>query len=76
MYKIPFCHEFNQVVTILNLFSSADESLNKIFNLKDFWKLETTGVRESLDLTDDDKVYTLEQFDKSLSFKDGRYHIQ
>ena len=64
--------QVNQAVTVLNLFSSADELLTKTPNLEDFWKLETIGIGDPLDLTDDDRA--LEQFNKSVCFKDGRYH--
>ena len=66
--------QVNQVVKVLNLFSSSDESLTKTPNLEDFWALETIGIGDPLVLTDDDKA--LKQFNKSLCFKDGRYLIQ
>ena len=46
--------QVNQVVKVLNLFSSFDESLTKTPNLEDFWALEIIGIGDPLVLTDDD----------------------
>jgi len=40
---------------------------------EDLWNLETIGIRESLDIANDDRA--LEHFNKSVCFEDGRYDI-
>jgi len=47
-----------------NLLSSSNASIMKNLNIEDFWKLETIGIGDSLDVIDDDKA--LEQFNKSI----------
>ena len=42
-------------------------------NIEDFWNLETLGIRDPLDLTNDDKA--LKQFNDSIRFTEGRYQI-
>ena len=41
---------------------------------EDFWRLETIGISDPLEITDDDKA--LETFNSSICFEDGRYQIQ
>jgi len=61
--------QINSTVPEMNLLSSSDASITKNLNIEDFWKLETIGIGDSLDVTDDDKA--LEQFNKSICYKDG-----
>ncbi|MCP4486607.1 MAG: hypothetical protein GY820_04700, partial [Gammaproteobacteria bacterium] len=42
--------------------------------LEDFWKLESIGIMDSPILNDDDVA--LEKFNKSVFYKDGRYHVK
>ena len=44
----------------MNLLSSADDPVTKNTDVEDLWNLETIGIVEPLDITDDDRA--LEQF--------------
>jgi len=70
--RISSCFVMTQInsnVPEMNLLSSSDASITKNLNIEDFWKLETIGIGDSLNVTDDDKA--LEQFNKSICYKDG-----
>ena len=47
---------FNCTVPEMNLLSSSDISVTKNPNIEDFWSLETIGITDSWDVTDDDKA--------------------
>ena len=57
----------------MSLLSSADDPVTKNPNVEDLWNLETIGIVEPVDITDDDRA--LEQFNKSVYFENGRYYI-
>ena len=46
--------QVNCTVPEINLLSSSDTSVTKNPNIEDFWSLETIGITDSLDVTDDD----------------------
>ena len=41
--------------------------------LEDFWKLETLGISEAVNVNDDDKA--LQKFNDTVRFEDGRYQV-
>ena len=41
--------------------------------LEDFWKLETLGISEPVNVNDDDKA--LQKFNDTVRFEDGRYQV-
>ena len=51
-----FVSRCQQVSTGVNLLSSADVSVMRNPNIEDFWSLETIGITDSSDVTDDDKA--------------------
>ena len=59
--------QVNCAVPTMNLLSSADDPVTKNPNVEDLWNLETIGIVEPLDITDDDRA--LEQFNKSVCFE-------
>ena len=65
--------QVNCAVPAMNLLSSADDPVTKNPNVEDLWNLETIGIVEPVDITDDDRA--LEQFNKSVCFENGRYYI-
>ena len=65
--------QVNCAVPAMNLLSSADDPVTKNLNVEDLWNLETIGIEEPVDITDDDRA--LEQFNKSVCFENGRYYI-
>ena len=74
--QVSTCFVMTQVnctVPEMNLLSSSDISVTKNPNIEDFWSLETIGITDSWDVTDDDKA--LEQFNELISFRDGRYQV-
>ena len=57
--QVSSCFVMTQVnctVPEMNLLSSSDTSVTKNPNIEDFWSLETIGITDSLDVTDDDKA--------------------
>ena len=52
--------QVNHTLSEVSLFSSSDDTITKSSNIEDFWRLETIGIGDSLDQTDDDRA--LEQF--------------
>ena len=66
--------QVNHMISEVSLFSSSDSSITKSPSIEDFWKLETIGITDLPDLTDDDVA--LEQFNNSICFKNGRYHVR
>ena len=65
--------QVNCAVPALNWSIPSDDSVTLNANIEDFWKLETLGIRDPLDLTNDDKA--LKWFNESICFTDGRYQI-
>ena len=65
--------QVNCLVTTVNLFSS-ENSITKNSSIEDFCRLETIGINDSPDLTDDDVA--LEQFNNSICFQKGRYYVR
>ena len=65
--------QVNCAVPAMNLLSSADDPVTKNPNVEDLWNLETIGIMEPVNITDDDRA--LEQFNKSVYFENGRYYI-
>ncbi|XP_065891574.1 uncharacterized protein [Dysidea avara] len=63
--------EVNKMLPEMSMVSCSDDSVTCI---EDFWRLETIGISDPLDITDDDKA--LERFNSSICFEDGRYQIQ
>ena len=59
--------------TILKELHSKHMGVAKMKALEDLWNLETIGIVEPLDITDDDRA--LEQFNKSVCFENERYYI-
>ena len=66
--------QVNHVMSEVNLFSSYDGSFTKNPSVEDFWRLETIGINDLPDLTDDDTA--LEQFNNSICFENGRYYVK
>ena len=66
--------QVNHTLFEVSLFSSSDDTITKSPNIEDFWRLETIGIGDSLDQTDDDRA--LEQFNSSVCFENGRYYIK
>ena len=67
--QVSSCFVMTQVnctVPEMNLLSSSDTSVTKNPNIEDFWSLETIGITDSLDVTDDDKA--LEQFNELICY--------
>ena len=58
----------------VSMFSSYDGSITKNPSVEDFWRLETIGIIDLPDLTDDDTA--LEQFNNSICFENGRYYVK
>ena len=74
--QVSSCFVMTQVnctVPEMNLLSSSDTSVTKNPNIEDFWSLETIGITDSLDVTDDDKA--LEQFNELICYRDGMYQV-
>ena len=65
--------QVNCTVPVMNWLTCSDDSVTPNPNTKDFWNLETLGIRDPLDLTNDNKA--LKQFNKLIWFKEGRYQI-
>ena len=65
--------QVNCVVPAMNLLSSADSPVTGNPNVEDLRNLETIGIVESLDITNDDRA--LEQFNKSIYRENGRYYV-
>ena len=65
--------QVNCVVPAMNFLSSADSPVTGNPNVEDLWNLETIGIVESLDITNDDRA--LEQFNKSICCENGRYYV-
>ena len=64
--------QVNCAVLAMNLLST-DDPVTKNSNVEDFWNLERIGIVEPLDITNDDRA--LEQLNKLVCFKNGRYYI-
>ena len=64
--------QVNCAVPATNLLST-DDPVTKNSNVENFWNLETIGIVEPLDITNDDRA--LEQLNKLVCFKNGRYYI-
>ena len=62
--------QVNHTLSEVSLFLSSDDTITKSPNIEDFWRLETIGIGDSLDQTDDDRA--LEQFNSSVCFENGR----
>ena len=62
------------MVSEVSLFSSSDSSITKNSNIEDFWRLETIGINDLPDSTDDN--IALEQLNSSICFKNGRYYVK
>ena len=74
--QVSACFVMTQVnctVPEMNLLSSSDILVTRNLNIEDFWNLETIGITDSLDVTDDDKA--LEQFNELICYRDGRYQV-
>ena len=74
--QVSTCFVMTQVnctVPEMNLLSSADVSVMRNPNIEDFWSLETIGITDSLDVTDNDKA--LEQFNELICYRDRRYQV-
>jgi len=65
--------QVNCTVPVVNWSTCSDDSVTPTPNIEDFWNLETLGIRDPLDLTNDDKA--LKQFNGSIRFTEGRYQI-
>ena len=68
-----FMTQVNCTVPEMNLLSSTDTSVTRNLNIEDFWSLETIGITNPLDVTDDDKA--LEQFNELIYYRDGMYRV-
>ena len=66
--------QVNHTVSEVSLFSSSDSSITKSPSIEDLWRLETIGITDLPDLTDDDVA--LEQFNNSICFENGRYYVR
>ena len=64
----------SQSLEELSLYQSADPVLEQVPNIQDFWQLESIGVLDSPDIKDDDVA--VEQFNNTVSLKNGRYWVQ
>ena len=74
--QVSSCFVMTQVnctVPEMNLLSLSDTSVTRNPNIEDFWSLETIGIIDSLDVTDDDKA--LEQFNELICYRDGMYQV-
>ena len=65
--------QVNCLVSLVNLFSS-ESSATKNYIIENFWRLETIGINDSPNVTDDDVA--LEQFNNSICFQKGRYYVR
>ncbi|XP_070550260.1 uncharacterized protein [Ptychodera flava] len=63
-----------QVWSESSTFTNPDSSLPIKPNLDDFWNLETIGIKDSYQESDDDKA--LQHFNQTIKFKYGRYHVK
>lgn len=54
-------------------FNKTEDDTSKDPNLKDFWKLETIGIRESPMISDDDKA--ISEFNKLTKMINERYQF-
>ena len=66
--------QVNHTVSEVSLFSSSDSSITKNPSIENFWKLETIGITDIPDLTDDDVAF--EQFNNFICFQNGRYYVR
>ena len=66
--------QVNHMVSEVSLFSSSDSSITKNPNIEDFWRLETIGIHDLPDSTDDETA--LEQLNSSICFKNSRYYVK
>ena len=65
--------QVNCLVSSVNLFSS-ESSVTKNSTIENFWRLETVGINDSPDVTDDDVA--LGRFNNSICFQKGRYYVR
>jgi len=65
--------QVNCIVPVVNWSTCSDDTVTPTPNIEDFWNLETLGIRDRLDLTNDDKA--LKQFNGSIWFTEGKYQI-
>jgi len=71
--RVLIMMQVNCTVPVVNWLTCSDDSVTPTPRIEDFWNLETLGIREPLDLTNDDKA--LKQFNGSIWFTEGRYQI-
>jgi hypothetical protein len=55
-------------------FHTVDSPVNEDINLKEWWELETIGIKESPSKSDDETV--LEHFQDTVQYKNGRYFVR
>ena len=60
-------------LTMTNSFSNVDCSLPLKPTLEDFWKVESIGVMENPEMSNDEMA--MKHFKDTLKFYDGRYHV-
>ncbi len=70
---VSFLTQVNQVHKDVQVFESQDSFLGIPPSLEDFSSLQVIGIKDSPQRSDDDRA--LEKFQKSVNFKDDRYHV-
>lgn len=60
-------------LTKTNLFVSIDSSLPVKPNLEDFWSIESIGIMDNPNVSNDEKA--MKHFKDTLKFSEGRYHV-
>jgi len=53
--------------------SSVDDCISPKVNIENFWKLDSSGIKDEMMGCDDSKAMT--SFVEKVSYKDGRYHV-
>ena len=64
---------YGNTVSKTAVFASVDRVLPTRPNLEDFWNVEGIGITDSPTSADDDR--TLQQFNDTLKYEDGRYQV-
>ncbi|XP_060601699.1 uncharacterized protein LOC132754961 [Ruditapes philippinarum] len=60
-------------VTGSNVFTSLDPSMKAEPELQDFWNLETIGIRDEIEVTNDEVA--MKKFRDTLTFQNDRYQV-
>ncbi|XP_045216847.2 uncharacterized protein LOC123566631 [Mercenaria mercenaria] len=60
-------------ISTTKVFTSIDESIPRKPDLQDFWNIESIGIKECVQTTDDEQA--MQNFKDTLIFKDERYFV-